>query len=365
MSSAILNYAREYLVAGLDIAKRRWLLLMLPILIGLAMAVVAVKVTPKNYTAKSLVLLQSASRGGLSQQNVYEQVAAIEAWLKSDHVLSTLLPQIMEIDDPDDAEVMTQLMQTARASISLTLLSASALEVSYQDSVAQGLAHKLEIILARIMEGVTGPERGILNASQFVLLSRNDTLRRAELELRKAIQDAGGAADSFERITGLLEELDALRAAPGSASDEATASRIEQITRAIPGDDEALGMLGKKYAAYRQALTDYNTLGNRLINQESNYVGIFDTAENILIVGRPQDPIYGESPGKKIAIAIFFLSILSAAALAGIAELLHTGVRTRAEFETLTGLPVVARFEGLPGKRPRDLAARHEAGLPG
>jgi capsular polysaccharide biosynthesis protein len=365
MGAFLSQAIREYIVLALDVLRRRWFIFILPIFLALPIAAAAIHFVPKKYVAKSLVLLQSSNRAarasGLERQNLIEQVAAIEAWLKSDHVLRDLLPQIFEIKNPGDLKQLSTFMRAARASISMSVIGGSALEVGFEGKNPDGLGRKLEIILARIMEGLTGPEHSIFNASQFVLIQRNDSVAAAEQLLNQAIARAG--LERPDQVRNLLQKLykaESLRPSQYSDSDKfnpqtARQSRepplppenIDEMERAISADPAIVKSLRRLFQSYQQELVEYEALKQRLSSWVSNYVGIFESAESMLVVGRPQDPILGESPGRKLAIAIMFLSLIGGAGLVWLVELFYDGMRTREEFEKLSGLPVVARLPRL------------------
>ena len=365
MSTLLSQTIREYVVLSLDVFRRRWFIFILPILLALPLAAAEIHFAPKKYVAKSLVLLQSTSRAGrttgFERQNLIEQVAAIEAWLKSDHVLRDLLPQIIEIENPNNPEQFSALLRVARASISISVIGGSALEVSFEGRKPDGLGGKLEIILARIMEGLTGPEHSIFNASQFVLIQRNDAVATAEELLKQAIVRAGlGEPDLVKRQLQKLYEADSLSQSQYSVSNKSVSQttrlsfepppsprEIDEIERAISADPAIVKELRRLFQSYQQALFEYEALKQRLSSGASNYVGIFESPESMLVVGRPQDPILGESPGRKLAIAIMFLSLICGAGLVWLVELFYSGMRTREEFEKFSGLPVVARIPRL------------------
>ena len=370
MDSRLGQNVREYAVLGVDIVLRRWLTFIVPIALAVPLAALAIHFAPTKYVAKSLILLQSANRaantGGYARQNVIEQVAAIDAWLKSDHVLRDLLPQIMDIDKPDDPKTISALIRVARASISLSLVGGSALEVSLEGQKPHNLSKKLEIILARIMEGLTRPEQGIFNASQFVLMQRGDATRDAEQLLDGAITRAGLQNNDVlrNRLRALYAAATPARAQyaiadqrpaatpgrwvePAAVTDE-TSKPANEIEQAISTDPLVVKELKHYFAAYQQALLEYQALKDRLSSRESNYVGIFDAAENVLVVGRPQDPIFGESSARKLAMAIILLSIICGAGLVWFVEMFFSGLRTRSDFEGLSDIPVIARLQRLP-----------------
>lgn len=78
-------------------------------------------------------------------------------------------------------------------------------------------------------------------------------------------------------------------------------------------------------------------------------MSIFDSPDNLLVVGRPKDPIFGESIAKKPAIAGILLGALVSVGLVLVVEFLEGRMRTRREYETVAGLPVVARLGKISG----------------
>ena len=369
MGDNINQNVSEYAVLGLDILRRRWLVFLLPIALAVPLAALAIQFAPTKYVAKSLILLQSANRtantGGFGRQNLVEQVAAIDAWLKSDHVLRDLLPHIKGPGNSADPKAISAMIREARSSIWLSLVGGSALEVSFIGRSPEGLSRKLEVVLARIMEGLTGPENGIFNASQFLLIQRSEASRQAEEALDEAISRAG--AENPEFVRSQLQRLYDADQRPRSrfavdpkssvtterstelvSTPQEPAPETSQTEQAIFSDPQVVKELRRYFDGFQQAQLEYQALKDRLSSRQGNYVGIFDSAENVLVVGRPQDPIFGESPARKLAIAIVFLSIIGGFGLVWLVETLFSGLRTRKEFESLSGLPVIARLQKLP-----------------
>jgi uncharacterized protein involved in exopolysaccharide biosynthesis len=367
MGGKLSQNLREYAVLGLDIVRRRWLVFFLPIALAVPLAALAIHFAPTKYSAKSLILLQSSNRGntagGYVRQNLVEQVQAIDAWLKSDHVLRDLLPQITDLKDPNDPKQVSAMIRVARASIALGLVGGSALEVTLEGRNPNGLSKKLEVILARLMEGLTGPEHGIFNASQFVLIQKEEGVRQANDALDEAITRVGlQNTDLVRRQLQVLYDAQNPRrrfgetqpgSRPARTSDPAPqdARQITSLEQQISADPVVVGELKRYYEAYQMALAEYQTLKERMSSQGSNYVGIFDSAENVIVVGRPQDPIVGESAARKLAIVVIFLGIMGGGGLVWLVEMFYTGLRTRDEFEVLAGVPVIARLQRLPRAR--------------
>jgi hypothetical protein len=355
MSTTITQTIAEYLVLLLDTLKRRWKTVALVLLCIIPGAIVAAKLTPVRYTSKSLILLSADSNNVApeSRQQFMEQVAAIEAWLKSDHIMRELLPQIMDGAEISDPEALSVLLNIARSSIHFQLLGGSALEISLDGREPDGLGQKLEIILARIMEGLSGPSRGILSASQFALLKRSENVQAERLELERIITRSGVNSPAvIESRLKALQDLNTSIRLNQQADDNPNAKselneltlRKQEMEALISSEPAIRANILKQYEAYQQALTDYEALQAELAPQGKNYFGVLD-ASGVVVVGRPQDPVFGNSPGKKIAIAILFLGLVAAGAVVAAMEFLFPGVRLKSGFEGLSGLPVVSRFQ--------------------
>jgi capsular polysaccharide biosynthesis protein len=73
------------------------------------------------------------------------------------------------------------------------------------------------------------------------------------------------------------------------------------------------------------------------------YPGIFEAPERLTLIGRPRDPLFGQSPIKKYAVLALLLSLIFGGLLAVLAEYFDPRVRSRRQVRAATGLPVVAR----------------------
>lgn len=357
---SIHDMAREYFVLALCITKRRWKLMLLPIAIALTLAALAIKFAPTTYVAKSLILLQSANRSaansyGGGRQAAADQITAIDAWLKSEQVIMGLLPQLVDaklLTTPADIVLQSVVLRKA---LTLELVGGSALEMRLEGRSPVGLAAKLEIVIARLMEGLTGPEQSILNAKQFVLVRRNEAVTAAEAALLKTISLA--SLGPAEKVVAQLRQLSDAQLqqsgrprqpADGAVGNAAVSPAIQDMRRAISSDTRIVAELERLYAqlnaAQQQADAMRGATGNGRNN--SNYVGFFDAPENLLVVGRPQDPITGESSAKKIAIAGILLSLIAGLGMALLAEILDGRLRTERQYATSSGLPIITRTKG-------------------
>ena len=342
------EFLREQLVFALDIVRKRWRLLCIPIVAASVLAYVAVHLAPTKYTASSVILLQGANRavGGVSptqHANTVEQVQAIEAWLKSDQIIAEILPQMTGYKAPESP--MERLVQTRvfAASLSLEVVGNSVLQIKLTGDRPEGLGRNLETVLSRLMGGLTGPEQNIFSAQQFLNMHRSEEAIATERELVRAIE--AGGLQSSPQVRAVLHQLWMLTR-QGQPVDPAGADRLR---RSISENGTLVAELERLYSAYRNAADKQAALG-QAGPVRSTYVGIFSTPENLLIVGRPKDPLVGESAARKLAIAGILLGVVSGFGLVLVAELLGGVLRTRRDHEAASGLPVVARMSIIPGQ---------------
>lgn len=357
MGSEIL---REYLVLALDILRKRWRLFFAPIAVAVLFSVVAVEIAPIKYSASSLIMLQAANRspgalGGPQNANTLEQVQSVAAWLKSDQVLAEILPQMSGYTPPDSPIGMMAQMRVLAASLSLEMVGNSVLQIKMEASRPQGLGRNLEIVLARLMEGLTGPEQNIFSAPQFVQLRRSEDTAAAEAALMRAIE-ANGFQAPMQTRTALhqLWAMERNRRATGNASPaggNGQESAEDRLRRSIIDDPAKIAELERLYAAYQSAAEKQSASQGQAGPPRSNYVSIFSSPDDLLIIGRPKDPLVGESAARKLAIAGVLLSVIMGCGLVLIAEVIGGPLRTRQEYETASGLPVLARLGKISGLR--------------
>jgi hypothetical protein len=367
----------ERIIFTLDGLRRHWLLFLLPLLIALPIAAAAWKLVPKKYEVKSTILMISANRGldgtggssGFPRQSALDQIAVLEAWLKSDHLMAELLPQLVDDPAPMTPEEMSIQTNILRRSLTLQLVGAAVLEIQLEGAQAKGLGRKLEIIVTRLLEGVLNPESGILSAAQLIIARRDAALREAEAALSHEI--ALAKLGSSDQVLLRLQALSALKReyqgytnrrprgdndgdAAGSPATPAAGSsdqriaeltqKIERTRADIAGDPAVVEMLERQYQALEEARAANREINERTGASQSSYVRVFDAPERLTVIGRPRDPLIGTSPGRKYAIAIMFLAGLLSLGLVGLAVLLDPRLRIGEDFEHASGLPVIARL---------------------
>ncbi len=355
----------ERIYLAVDLVRRRWRLILLPIGLITVLAFIGVKTASPRYTTSTTVMLKAANQaswtpgtGQLLDANTVEQVRGLEAWLKSDHVLDDLIPQLMDTPMPMSLEGLYYEKIKLRSALRLVLVGNTLLKLELDGSNPNGLSRKLEIILSHFLERLLLSDDGILSATQLVLVRRSDEASAAEKALVKQIE-AAGLAPTAAVISHLRERRLGLGAKPsGNGSlEEATpagaASRKEHealnAAHRVPGnlsaDGEVVRRLEALYAKAVEARNNFESAKANLASKDGSYVKIFEAPENLRIIGRPRDPIVGENPLRKIGIAMILMSVLIGGALAFLADFFDGRLRSRRDFERMTELPVIARLQ--------------------
>lgn len=357
-----------FLVDGL---RRHWWLFLLPLVIAAPIAAATWKFAPKKYETKSTILMLSANRGadwsggssGFPRQSASEQVAVLEVWLKSDHVLGPLLPQLLDGPVPTDPEALSIQIERLRRSLKLQLIGAAVLEVQLEGSQAQGLGRKLEIIVTRLLEGVLNPEAGILSAVQLIIARREEAVEEADAALRRAITAAG--LESPQRIISQLQELRTLKQSRRPVAGEFRIERasnpntrtttspphLDEARTEISHDPKIVATLENLFDVYEDSKRAFQQIREKAGTASTSYVRVFDAPERLTVIGRPRDPLVGNSSGRKFAIAIMLLAGLASVGLVSLAVTLDSRLRVEEDFADIGGVPVIARLSRLRRSR--------------
>jgi hypothetical protein len=377
----------ERILFTIDGLRRHWLLFLLPLLVAGPIAILMLQFAPVKYEAKSTILMTSANRGpewaggaaGIPRQSAIEQIAVLEAWLKSDQVLGELLPQLYGELFLPDTEQFGVVTAALRRSLTLELVGAAVLEIRLEAAQGKGLGRKLEIIISRLLEGVLNPEAGILSASQMIIARRGDAVEEADNALTRAIEAANLRAPvEVKSRLQVLHELkkrglmdakaqarksengDGVGALARPTGEEASGSskfrldvhseQIIEARAAVSTNEEVVTGLERLFETYENARLSYREARVRAGAPESIYVRVFDAPERLTVIGRPRDPFVGVSSGRKYAIAIMLLACLSSLGSVGLAVLLDKKLMISEDFENIAEIPVVARLPRLAEK---------------
>ena len=256
-------------------AWRRRFVILIPILLSIPVGLLVVKYTEKSYETKSIVLFGASkvednpfttdSRGieALARFRLAEQIDGMQAWLKSDHVLSGLLKEIYGDNLPSDATEQQTILNLLRNSFYMYPLGNNALQFVMTGSESEGMGRRLEIVMSRFLDGLNRPDDNIFSSSRFLLTKSKEQLEKIEVEFNlkkqeivdlearlkdyspKESVDAQSSLDEklkqLEEMENKLEELYKITADnPGRLTTQLnknkTASLEEQELRFIPNN---------------------------------------------------------------------------------------------------------------------------------
>lgn len=204
----------------LKAAWRRRFVILIPILLSIPIGLLVVKYTEKSYETKSIVLFGASkvednpfstdSRGieALARFRLAEQIDGMQAWLKSDHVLSGLLNEIYGDNLPTDDTKRQTLLNLLRNSFYMYPLGNNALQFVMTGSESEGMGRRLEIIMSRFLDGLNRPDDNIFSSSRFLLTKSKEQLEKIEVEFNFKKQEIGGLEAKLKKFSS-IETADA------------------------------------------------------------------------------------------------------------------------------------------------------------
>lgn len=366
----------ELLVRAIDVLRRRWLLILLPLAIALPIAYAILKAAPVKYVARSSILLQAANMvsegGSIGRISPVDQVNMIEAWLKSDHVIESMLPDFIGDGKERTLEENFIEINKLRSAISLGLIGSQVLEVRLEGNEAQGLGRLLESIVTRVLEAVIKPESGILSAEQIILAHRTDRLRAIEHALTDAISRAKiglydvviaklGVIHQLKTAVGvstlkvvesgqLLRDRETIIDNDQQAGNEpfverfALMMKLQAERKSLGGPPDVVKELEQLYAQKSAAHAALSAINHRVPFSSGRFARVFEAPERLIVLGRPRDPIHGEKPVVKYIVAGLVGLVLVVMALVLLLEIIAGRVYHVSDVKDATGLPVVARM---------------------
>jgi polysaccharide chain length determinant protein (PEP-CTERM system associated) len=176
-------------------AWRRRYLICVPIVMMIPIGIIGSRFAPKVYEAKTILLLQETGKDNPFLKDyavglhVKDRISALQALLKSEHVLRAVLSDIHGADIEKDQRKLAMMMRQLGTDISVQLVGSDLLELKLKGSQPQGLGKLLSAISKRFLERLLSPEQSTLGATQEFLKQqkemRRSALEEAELEFAR------------------------------------------------------------------------------------------------------------------------------------------------------------------------------------
>jgi capsular polysaccharide biosynthesis protein len=373
------RHADRMLSRVLQAVWRRRFLIMVPLLVLLLASLLAAFLLPRTYTASALVLLQEGrGQSPLAREvpglpRINEQVAGLEALLKSDLVLGNAVRTIAGPDTAADPRLLATTARDYREALSLDLVGSDFLAFQLRGNKPDGLGEELRVILSRFFE-VLLLDAGELTAAELVVARRRVELETARTRLEELRQQqgtaraaangtspkalAGNSADrKDERGAGADAETTRPRQGPpgqtadgrsgvGGSAREDNRSHLPAVEAETQRSTGQTGDLARAVVAAEaeldRAQAEYESAAGRLSSFVQSRPAILNAPERIRIIDAPTDPLF---PNRSRLVVLGYgiaASLLLAAGLAVAAELLDRTIRDPEEFAATSGVPVLA-----------------------
>lgn len=350
----------------LRVVQTRYRIILAFILLAFPVSYAVLKTAGTEYETTVMLNLQQetnsdplrggGARGYVREVNLSEKFLVLRTWLTSDHVLSGYLDEINAGKAPLSPVQKAGRMIGLRNSIGVEPLGSSAFSVTLKDANPKGLGHKLEVLIIHFLEGFARPNEEMVGTSQFLRERYRQRMEIAAQDLVATLKKAG-----FENVAAMREKLTQLNeleerlgdpmatAGMGGQEDVDTLRQsIQAVTDAIKKlasegsfDEEALNVLQIKDRYLTRAKNDYQNFGRLYAEEEKpNFLDL----ERLTMVGRPLDPVLGQSKGKKYAVLAFLVHIALAGGVVVLLELLEQRLYRPEDFVRLSSVPVIAHL---------------------
>ena len=199
---------------------RRRYFICVPIVVMIPLGILASRLAPRVYEAKTILVLQETSKENpfLTEYaiglNVKERIAALTSLLGSEHILLSVLKELGEVKDGDRPAKVAMQIRSLSGAITLKLTGTDLLELRLKGSDPTGMGRRLEAVTKHFLSQLLSPEQSRLKATQSFLREQMDK-RHGEMEA--AEQDASEfkranadlLPDVFDRNLQRLQSMEA------------------------------------------------------------------------------------------------------------------------------------------------------------
>lgn len=173
---------QSFLGPILRAAWRRRYLMLLPLMVLIPASALVATLTPRQYEATALVMLQETNAlsgnqvGYMHTQEMAGKIKGLQALIKSDFVLAEIVAR------DRDARPLSIRIDELRKRIDVRQVSDSFVEISLKHSEKKGLGDRLNAILASLFESLLAPTQQAPDAVSF--LARHHQIEMEAIERR-------------------------------------------------------------------------------------------------------------------------------------------------------------------------------------
>jgi uncharacterized protein involved in exopolysaccharide biosynthesis len=257
-------------------AWRRRYLICVPLLVMAPISLIGAKWAPQTYESKMIVLLQEMGKNNpflkdyVVGLDVKDRFSALQALLRSEHVLLNVLREIHGPQIEKDQRQLAIMMQRLALQVSVQLVGADLIEFRLKGSSPDGLGKTLASVSKHFLERLLSPERSSLGTAEDFLKDQKEK-RRKDLE-QAELAFANFKAENSDKLPAVyattVQALGAMR------------QKLEEKTRELNAADAALGdirhqlsstnpIVGRLEEAMIQATSELTALKSRYTDGHS------------------------------------------------------------------------------------------------
>lgn len=179
------RFIAELLAAG----RRRWLLIIIPIVIFSIFSVIVAKYWPRIYTSTALLMLQENDKWSpLGRQNAPSwdsrlRADEVEALLKSEKLMGAAVLDMQNGSQPLTVTEIDNAVRFWRSALSVKVVGNDFIQIELKDDDPRMLAQRLTIFVSRFLESLLARQENLKGARQFAIQQRELEVKTAEREL--------------------------------------------------------------------------------------------------------------------------------------------------------------------------------------
>ncbi len=256
----LIEIIRRFMEAGW----RRRYLICVPIVLMIPLGLLAARMAPKTYEAKTILLLQEPSTAnpflddfaiGL---NLKDRIGALRSLLRSEHILLGVLRERDVIaDNAAPAEVALEVRNLA-AAVSVELAGNNLIELRLSGGNPEGMGALLQAISDRFLDQLLSPAKSRLEATRTFLQEqmRDQRAHLDRLEDRLAALRNQYGEDIPALVAAKTRQIERLESDLRSARAQLTAARldVEAAQRKLISGNPAVEELDRRIAEARGEL---------------------------------------------------------------------------------------------------------------
>ncbi len=288
----LIEIIRRFMEAGW----RRRYVICVPIVLMIPLGLMAARMAPKTYEAKTILLLQEPSAAnpflddfaiGL---NLKDRIGSLRTLLRSEHILLGVLRERGQIADSAAPAEVALAVRNLAAAVSVELAGNNLIELRLAGSKPEGMGALLQAISDRFLDQLLSPAKSRLEATRTFLQEqmKDQRVHLDQLEGRVAALREEYGDDVEAAMTSNARQLERLESELRSARAQLTAAKLDveaaqrKLVSANPAIEEldqriaeAKGELALLSARYTESHSQVQSIQQRLSQLEDERGKVF------------------------------------------------------------------------------------------